>query len=76
MTLAVSADGGRNWARFDHTIQARATMMAVALHPGDANQVYCASRVGQVFGTHDAGKSWEEFLLPDTCQDVFCLAAG
>lgn len=75
-SLFRSNDGGRNWTRFDHTIKARATMMAVALHPGDANQVYCVSRVGQVFGTHDAGKNWEEFLLPETCQDVFCLAAG
>ena len=75
-SLYRSDDGGRNWSRFDHTIQAKATMMAVALHPTDANQVYCTSRVGQVFGTSDGGKTWQEFPLPDTCQDVFCLAAG
>lgn len=51
-------------------------MMAVALHLRDAAQVYCVSRVGQVFGTQDGGRSWSEHLLPETCQDVFCLAAG
>ncbi len=75
-SLYRSADGGRNWTRFDHGVQAKATMMAVALHPRDADQVYCVSRVGQVFGTSDGGKSWGEFLLPPTCLDVFCLAVG
>jgi hypothetical protein len=50
--------------------------MAVALHPRDANPVYCVSRAGQVFGTRTGGKRWAEHLLPDICQDVFCLAAG
>ncbi len=75
-SLYRSDDGGRNWRRFDHGVQARATMMAVALHPRDADRVYCVSRVGQVFGTSDGGKSWEEYLLPDRCQDLFCLAVG
>lgn len=75
-SLYRSNDIGRTWTRFDHTIHAKATMMAVALHPGDPDQVYCVSRVGQVFGTADGGRSWSEFLLPDTCKDVFCLAAG
>jgi photosystem II stability/assembly factor-like uncharacterized protein len=51
-------------------------MTAVALHSTDADRVYCVSRVGQVFGTRDGGKTWEEFLLPETCQDLFCLAMG
>jgi photosystem II stability/assembly factor-like uncharacterized protein len=71
-----SDDGGRNWRRFDHGVQDAATMMAVALHPRDADRVYCVSRVGQVFGTRDRGRNWSEHLLPETCQDVFCLAAG
>ena len=75
-SLYRSDDGGRNWRRFDHGVQAKATMMAVALHPRDAEQVYCVSRVGQVFGTRDGGKNWGEFLLPETCQDLFCLAVG
>ena len=75
-SLYRSDDGGRNWTRFDHTIQARATMMAVALHPRDPDQVFCASRVGQVFATLDGGKTWAEHMLPPTCLDVFCLAAG
>jgi photosystem II stability/assembly factor-like uncharacterized protein len=75
-SLYRSRDGGLTWTRFDHTIQANATMMAVAPHPEDPDQVYCVSRVGQVFGTSDGGKYWAEFPLPETCKDVFCLAAG
>jgi photosystem II stability/assembly factor-like uncharacterized protein len=75
-SLYRSSDIGRSWERFDHTIQARATMMAVALHPTDPAQVYCTARLGQVFGTADAGRTWQEFPLPEPCQDVFCLACG
>ena len=34
------------------------------------------SRVGQVFGTQDGGKSWSESRLPEGVRDGYCLAAG
>ena len=55
-----SDDVGQTWKRFDHGIKAEATMMGVAVHPRDPNQVYGVSRFGQVFGTQDGGKSWRE----------------
>ena len=71
-----SEDLGRSWARLDRGVKAEATMMAVAPHPRDPNQVYGVSRVGQVFGTQDGGKSWSERRLPEGCRDVYALACG
>jgi photosystem II stability/assembly factor-like uncharacterized protein len=71
-----SADLGKTWTRFDHGVRARATMMGVALHPQDPAQVYCASRCGQVFGTHDGGRTWTESQLPAGIDDVYAIACG
>ncbi len=75
-SLYRSADLGETWNRFDHGVKAETTMMAVALHPTDAAQVYCVSRTGQVFGTEDAGATWREDRLPQGVQDVYALACG
>ncbi len=71
-----SEDVGGSWTRFDHGIKAEATMMAVALNRRDPNQVFGVSRVGQVFGTLDGGKSWQESRLPEGCRDLYALACG
>jgi photosystem II stability/assembly factor-like uncharacterized protein len=57
-------------------VKAEATMMAVALHPRDADRVYCASRTGQIFATEDAGRSWREERLPGGVSDVYAIACG
>jgi photosystem II stability/assembly factor-like uncharacterized protein len=75
-SLYRSADLGRTWTRMDHGVQARATMMALALHPRDPEQVYCASRCGQVFATRDGGRTWRESQLPDGVDDVYALACA
>jgi photosystem II stability/assembly factor-like uncharacterized protein len=71
-----SRDVGKTWERFDHGVKAEQTMMAVALHPRDASQVYGASKTGQVFGTQDGGKSWSEHRLPEGAGDCYALACG
>jgi len=71
-----SEDVGKSWKRFDHGIKADATMMGVIVHPKDPNQVYGISRVGQVFGTQDGGKSWSEVRLPEGVRDCYCIACG
>jgi photosystem II stability/assembly factor-like uncharacterized protein len=71
-----SEDVGQSWKRFDHDIKAEATMMGVALHPRDPNQVYGVSRFGQVFGTQDGGKNWNETRLPEGVRDVYAVACG
>jgi len=71
-----SDDVGKSWKRFDHGIKADATMMGVIVHPKDPNQVYGISRVGQVFGTTDGGKSWSESRLPEGVRDCYAIACG
>lgn len=51
-------------------------MMAVALHPRDPDQVHCATRGGQVFGTRDGGRTWHEHRLWDGIQDVYAIACA
>ena len=75
-SLYRSADLGQTWKRFDHGIKATSTMMAVALHHRDPDQVFCVSRTGQVFGTQDAGRSWREDPLPAEVKDVYAIACG
>jgi photosystem II stability/assembly factor-like uncharacterized protein len=75
-SLYRSQDLGQTWARFDHGLAPRSTMMGVALHAADPEQVYCVTRHGQVFGTQDAGRTWRESLLPDGIQDVYAVACG
>jgi photosystem II stability/assembly factor-like uncharacterized protein len=71
-----SEDVGRTWQRFDHGVKAQATMMGVAVHPRDPEQVYAVSRVGQVFGTRDGGRTWQETRLPEGVRDVYAIACG
>lgn len=75
-SLYRSPDLGETWTRFDRGVKADSTMMAVALHPRDAEQVYCVSRSGQVFGTRDGGRTWHEQRLPDGVTDVYTVACG
>ena len=74
-SLYRSPDLGKTWSRLDHGVKARATMMALALNPADADEVHCVSRVGQVFSTRDGGKSWRESPLPSGVEDVYAIAA-
>jgi photosystem II stability/assembly factor-like uncharacterized protein len=75
-SLYRSQDLGESWTRLDHGVKADSTMMAVALHRRDPEQVYCVSRSGQVFGTQDGGRTWAEQHLPDGVQDVYAVACG
>jgi photosystem II stability/assembly factor-like uncharacterized protein len=71
-----SDDSGGSWRRFDRGVKAEATMMGVALHPRDPDQVYGVTRCGQIFGTRDGGHSWHEHRLPAGCEDTYAIACG
>jgi photosystem II stability/assembly factor-like uncharacterized protein len=75
-SLYRSDDLGQSWRRFDHGVKAQSTMMAVALDPRNPDNVFCASRSGQVFGTRDGGRTWEETPLPPGIQDTYALSCG
>ena len=73
-SLYRSENLGETWSRFDHGVKAETTMMAVALHPHDPDEVHCVSRSGQLFSTQDRGKTWLEDRLPEGVKDVYAVA--
>jgi photosystem II stability/assembly factor-like uncharacterized protein len=75
-SLYRSRDLGETWQRFDHGIAMRSTLMIIAESPADPDRVYCATRKGQVFGTEDGGKRWQEYQLPDGVEGVYGLGAA
>jgi photosystem II stability/assembly factor-like uncharacterized protein len=75
-SLYRSRDLGQTWTRFDHGVKANSTMMGVALHPRDPDQVHCVSRFGQVFSTEDGGRTWLESGLPAGVKDVYAIACA
>jgi photosystem II stability/assembly factor-like uncharacterized protein len=71
-----SQDAGQTWRRFDK-VQVHGTIMSVALHPTDPNQVYLGARYqGEVFGTHDGGKTWTALPVPGPVKDIYAIACG
>ena len=71
-----SADGGQSWTRFDK-VQVHGTIMSIGLHPRDAAQVYIGARYdGEVYGTDDAGRTWQAMPLPGEVQHIYSVACG
>jgi photosystem II stability/assembly factor-like uncharacterized protein len=75
-SVCKSTDFGATWKRFDHSVQPKSTVMAVALHPDDPNVVFYAARQAQVFGTEDGGKTWREHAMPSGCKGVYAIASA
>jgi len=71
-----SSDLGVTWERVDRGLTPKSTMMAVALTARQPACVYCCTRDGEVFGTHDGGATWREYPLPSGTQEVRALACG
>lgn len=65
-----SSDAGESWTQLDHDISIDSTVMTVSVSAADPNRIYCAARLGQVFGTDDGGKNWRAMPLPDGVEDV------
>jgi photosystem II stability/assembly factor-like uncharacterized protein len=65
-----SQDKGETWQRLDHDISIDSTLMKVAVSPRDPDRIYCAARLGQVFGTEDGGATWGALPLPPGVVDV------
>jgi photosystem II stability/assembly factor-like uncharacterized protein len=69
-------DAGKTWKRFDK-VQVHGTIMSVALHQTDANQVYLGARYdGEIYGTEDGGDTWQAATLPAGVKDIYSLAVG
>jgi photosystem II stability/assembly factor-like uncharacterized protein len=71
-----STDKGASWHRFDK-VQVHGTVMSVAPHPRDTQQVYLGARYnGEVFGTQDGGATWQAMPLPQGVKDIYSVACG
>ena len=71
-----SQDAGKTWTRFDR-VQVHGTIMSVALHQKDPNQVYLGARYdGEIYGTEDGGSTWHAAPLPAGVKDIYSLAIG
>ncbi len=75
-SLYVSRDLGESWQRLDHGIEVTSTLMSVAQSAEDPKRLFCGGRGGQVLGTHDGGKSWTEYHMPEGVEDVYTLACN
>jgi photosystem II stability/assembly factor-like uncharacterized protein len=73
-SLYRSKDLGESWQRIDHGFEINSTLMTVTVSSKDADRIYCAARLGQVFGTEDGGKTWESMPLPAGVIDVRAIA--
>jgi len=71
-----STDKGQTWRRFDK-VQVHGTVMSLALHGTDPDQVYIGARYdGEVYGTEDGGSTWQPLPLPSGVKDIYSLAVG
>ncbi len=71
-----STDKGASWKRFDK-VQVHGTIMSVALHATDPDQVYIGARYdGEIHGTEDGGTTWDSMPLPAGVKDIYSVAIG
>ena len=71
-----STDKGASWQRFDK-VQVHGTIMSIALHHSDPDQVYIGARYdGEIYGTEDGGTTWDSLPLPSGVKDVYSVAVG
>jgi photosystem II stability/assembly factor-like uncharacterized protein len=75
-SVARSTDQGETWKRFDHGVKAESTISSIGQHPKRGEIVFFSARRGQVFGTTDAGRTWDSYPLPSGCQGVYAMACG
>ena len=75
-SLYRSRDFGETWQRFDDDQPIDSTLMIIAQSPRTADRVYCAARLGQVFGTEDGGDTWRPVPLPEGTGGVYALACS
>ena len=65
-----------SWERMDHGMEAHSTMMSVDINRARPEQVFCATRSGEVFGTLDDGANWTAYPLPEHAREIRTVACG
>lgn len=75
-SVARSTDQGQTWSRFDRGVEPKSTVTSIGQHPKKSEIVFFSARKGQVFGTVDAGRTWNSYPLPKGCEGVYAIACG
>jgi photosystem II stability/assembly factor-like uncharacterized protein len=73
--LFITRDNGRSWSAPDLGTSLKCTIFAVAVDLNHPDDIYCASKYGQVFLSHDRGATWRMSALPRGAGHVYALAA-
>jgi photosystem II stability/assembly factor-like uncharacterized protein len=71
-----SRDFGGTWQKVEMGTTPESTLFGFTINARDPDQMYCATRHGQVLGSHDGGQTWQDFSLPQGIQEVNALACG
>jgi photosystem II stability/assembly factor-like uncharacterized protein len=72
----VTKDSGSTWSILDLGVPLKTALFAIAIHPKRPNDIFCTTKVGQVFHSGDRGKTWTVNALPPGVGHVFSLAVG
>ena len=71
-----STDGGATFERVDIGHEINSTLFGLAIDERQPSNMFCAASRGQVFGSGDAGKTWNAYPLPEGSSQVYPLACG
>ena len=71
-----STDGGASWARVDMGVKPETTVFALAFDERQPQRMYCATTVGEVFFSEDAGQRWVERHLPEGATQVYAMGCA
>jgi photosystem II stability/assembly factor-like uncharacterized protein len=71
-----SKDYGRTWKKVEMGVIPDSTIFGFSINPRNPQQMYAATRAGQVLGSHDGGQSWKDYSLPNGVREVNALAVG
>jgi photosystem II stability/assembly factor-like uncharacterized protein len=71
-----SKDGGDTWNRVDMGMTPSHTMFALAFDERRPSRMFCATNGGEVYGSTDAGETWQSHPLPEDARLIYALACG
>ena len=74
--LLRSTDTGKTWERVDKGVKPNSTVRCVSLSSSQPAMIYCCTRYGQVFGSHDGGDTWQEHHLPEGVTELRAVAVS
>ena len=71
-----SHDYGETWQKVEMGVIPESTLFGFVINQRNQDQMYCATRHGQVLGSQDGGVTWDDYSLPNEASEVNALACG